>query len=194
MSQVWKAELRTDEGKGASRRLRRAGKIPAIIYGADKEPKSVSFADNFIARVLQDDTVYNTVLMIDVAGESESCIIKDMQRHPATGLVMHIDMQRANDDSIIIKRVPFAFEGSDAAPGVKSGGQMTFMQTDVEVKCLAKNLPPFISVDVSTMESGANLRLSDLSLPEELTIVALTHGNTDYDQAVVGISKIKAAS
>ncbi len=191
MSQTWRAELRTDEGKGASRRLRHAGKIPAIIYGADKEPKSVSFAANFISRVLQDDTVYNTVLNIDLLGNTESCIIKDMQRHPATGLVMHIDMQRANDDSVIIKRVPFEFEGVSSSPGVKSGGQMTFMQTDVEVRCLAKDLVASISVDVSKMESGSNLRLSELSLPEGLTIIALTHGNTDYDQAVVGVGKVK---
>lgn len=191
MSQTWRAELRTDEGKGASRRLRHAGKIPAIIYGADKEPKSVSFAANFISRVLQDDNVYNTVLNIDLLGNTESCIIKDMQRHPATGLVMHIDMQRANDDSVIIKRVPFKFEGVSSSPGVKSGGQMTFMQTDVEVRCLAKDLVASIAVDVSKMESGSNLRLSELSLPEGLTIIALTHGNTDYDQAVVGVGKVK---
>ncbi len=198
MSQVWVAELRTDEGKGASRRLRRTGKVPAIIYGANgginQEPKSVAFAVNFISRVLQDDAVYNTVLTVDVAGDSESCIIKDMQRHPATGAVMHIDMQRASANAIIVKRVPFNFEGESVAPGVKSGGQMTFMQTDVEVKCLAKDLPSSISIDVSKMESGSNLRLSELQLPEGLTVIALTHGNTDYDQAVVGISKAKAQS
>ena len=191
MSQVWKAQLRTDEGKGASRRLRHAGKVPAIIYGGNAESKSVSFEANFIARVLQDDIVYNSVLSIDAEGTTETCVIKDMQRHPATGLVMHIDMQRASENDTIIKRIPFEFEGTTTAPGVKAGALMSFMQTSVEIKCLAKDLPSQITVDVSNMEAGTNLRLSDLKLPEGVVITALSHGNSDYDQAVVGIGKSK---
>jgi len=191
MSQVWSAEIRKDEGKGASRRLRHANKIPAIIYGAGQKPKSVALALNFVKRMLMDEALYNSVLTLDVEGTNETCIIKDLQRHPATGEISHIDFQRTDDTAYIVKRVPFAFEGTDVAPGVKLGGLMSFMQTDVEIKCLAKNLPSAIKVDVSKMEAGSNMRLSELTMPEGVTIIALSHGNSDYDQSVVGISKVR---
>lgn len=196
MSEVWNAEIRTDEGKGASRRLRHAGKIPAIIYGGSKanKPTSISFAENFVTRVLQDDSIYNSILTINVDGAEEPCIIKDMQRHPATGMVSHIDLQRAKKNTKLIKRVPFDFVGAELAPGVKLGELMTFMQKDVEIRCLSQNLPASITIDVSKMVSGENMRLSDLTIPKGVEIIALTHGIADYDQAVVGIGKPRAAT
>lgn len=191
MSQVWTAELRTEEGKGASRRLRHAGKIPAIIYGGDKEAKSIALISNLTERALQDNDFYNTVLTIEGAGDAENCVIKDLQRHPATGFISHIDFQRASDTAYIVKRVPLAFSGKDVSPGVKMGGLMSFMQQSVEVRCLTKDLPTKIEVDVSNMEAGTNIRLSQLAMPEGVTLTALTHGSSDYDQAVVGIGKIK---
>ncbi|MDX1795592.1 MAG: 50S ribosomal protein L25/general stress protein Ctc [Hydrogenovibrio sp.] len=191
MSQVWTAELRTEEGKGASRRLRHAGKIPAIIYGGDKEAKSIALVSNLVERALQDNDYFNMVLTIEGAGDTESCVIKDLQRHPATGFISHIDFQRASDTAYIVKRVPLAFKGKEVSPGVKMGGLMSFMQQSVEVRCLTKDLPTKIEVDVSNMEAGTNLRLSQLDMPEGVTLTALTHGSSDYDQAVVGIGKIK---
>ncbi|MDG6774784.1 50S ribosomal protein L25/general stress protein Ctc [Thiomicrorhabdus sp. ZW0627] len=192
MSQNWTAEIRSEEGKGASRRLRRAGKVPAIIYGADKDAVSVAFAQNFVKHEFENRDVFNTVLTIDVnGGETETCVVKDVQRHPATGDVSHIDLQRASDNNQITKTVPFNFVGKASAPGVKMGGMMTILQPTVEIRCLAKNLPTAITVDVSTMEAGASLRLSELALPEGVVITALTHGNTDYDQSVVNITKPK---
>jgi len=192
MSQVWTAELRTEEGKGASRRLRHAGKVPAIIYGGDVDAKSIALKSNQIERALKlDADLYNTVLTLEGAGDAENCVIKDLQRHPATGFITHIDFQRASDKAVIIKRVPLKFKGKDASPGVKIGGLMSFMQTTVEVSCLAKDLPTAIEVDVSGLEAGTNLRLSQLALPKGVQLTALTHGNSDYDQAVVGISKVK---
>lgn len=193
MSLVWDAEVRSDEGKGASRRLRNTGKVPGIIYGAGKEPQSVAFASNFVTRVLKNADLFNTVLTVNVGGNTESCVIKDMQRHPASGDITHIDMQRTDDSSYIVKRVPFKFTGTSIAPGVKMGGLMSYMQTTVEIKALAKNLPAFIEVDVSKMEASTSLRLSQLAMPEGVSILALSHGNSDYDQAVVGIGKPKAA-
>lgn len=193
MSLLWNAEVRSDEGKGASRRLRNAGKIPGIIYGAGKEPKSVSFATNFVTRVLNNPDLFNTVLTVELAGVKESCVIKDMQRHPATGQISHIDMQRTDDTSYIIKRVPIKFVGAAVAPGVKMGGLMAYMQTSIEVKALAKDLPAVITVDVSKMEAQTSLRLSQLTMPEGVTILALTHDSSDYDQAVVGVGKSKTA-
>lgn len=193
MSLLWNAEVRSDEGKGASRRLRNTGKIPGIIYGAGKESKSVSFATNFVTRVLNNPDLYNTVLTVELAGVKESCVIKDMQRHPATGQISHIDMQRTDTTSYLTKRVPIKFVGSAVAPGVKTGGLMSYMQTSIVVKALAKDLPAVITVDVSNMEAQTSLRLSQLEMPAGVTILALTHDSSDYDQAVVGIGKSKTA-
>ena len=192
MSDVWTAEVRSAEGKGASRRLRQAGKVPGIIYGADKEAVSVTFDGNFVKKALNDIDVYNTVLSVDVkGGKKEKVIIKDMQRHPARSDVMHLDMQRVTDKSRVTKRVPIKFVGAAKAPGVKLGGLMTFFQKTVEVRCLAKDLPKAIEIDVSGMEAGANMRLSDLQLPKGVEVTALLHGSADYDQAVVGIGKVR---
>ena len=194
MSHTWTAEIRTEEGKGASRRLRHAEKVPAIIYGADKDAVSIAFDAKLIRHGFEDINMFNSILTIDVqGGTAEQCVVKDMQRHPATGNVMHIDLLRVNDDSLITKKVPFLFEGKSISAGVKAGGMMTFLQSTVEVRCSAKNLPTVITVDVSAMEAGTSLRLSELSLPEGVVITALTHGNTDYDQAVVTIGKAKRA-
>jgi large subunit ribosomal protein L25 len=192
MSQVWTAQARSTEGKGASRRLRQMGKVPGIIYGADKDAVSVTFEASFVKKMLENNEVYNKVLTVDVVGGSqERVIIKDMQRHPARSDVMHIDLQRVLDDSRVTKRIPLNFIGTTVAPGVKLGGLMTFFQKTVEVRCHAKNLPTVIDIDVSKMESGQSLRLSDLVMPEGVEVVALLHGSSDYDQAVVGIGKVR---
>ncbi|WP_321324801.1 50S ribosomal protein L25/general stress protein Ctc [Thiomicrorhabdus sp.] len=192
MSQNWTAEIRTEEGKGASRRLRNTGKVPAIIYGAGKDAVSVSFAQNFVKKALENNDNFNAVLTIDVkGGETESCVVKDLQRHPSTGDVSHIDLQRAGTDNKLTKKVPLNFVGQAKAPGVKLGGLMSFLQATVEVSCLAKDLPTKIDVDVSAMDAGTSLRLSQLVMPEGVILTALSHGNADYDQAVVNIGKPK---
>ena len=195
MSQnTWSAEIRTEEGKGASRRLRLAEKVPAIIYGADKEAVSVAFEGKLIRHAFENIDMFNTVLTIDVqGGQTETCIVKDMQRHPATNNVSHLDLQRVSNDSVITKKVPFKFEGRSKSPGVKAGGLMTFLQSTVEVRCTAKDLPTAIVVDVSAMQAGTSLRLSGLTLPTGVVITALTHGNMDYDQSVVSIGASKRA-
>ena len=192
MSQNWTAEIRTEEGKGASRRLRHAGKVPAIIYGAGKDAVSVAFAENFVKKAFENNDNFNSVLTIDVTGgTTESCVVKDIQRHPATGEVSHIDFQRAGADNKITKKVPLNFIGQEVAAGVKAGGLMSFLQATVEVSCLAKDLPTKLDVDVSSMEAGTSMRLSELALPAGVVITALSHGNADYDQSVVNIGKSK---
>jgi large subunit ribosomal protein L25 len=191
MSQVWTAELREDNGKGASRRLRHAGKIPAIIYGAGKDAKSISLASNLVEHALENADLYNTVLTVEGAGTKENCVIKDLQRHPATGLVSHIDFQRVGKTSVVIKTVPLEFTGQAVSPGVKAGGMMTFMQQTVEIKCQSRDLPTKITVDVSAMKDGESRRLSNLEVPKGVSITALSHGSSDYDQSVVAISKVK---
>lgn len=192
MSQNWTAKIRSEEGKGASRRLRKAGQVPAIIYGGDKAAVSVTFDGNFVAHVFDNKDMFNTVVTVDVTGgESEQVIVKDVQRHPATNMVAHMDLQRATDNRVVTKKVPLNFVGKAVAPGVKMGGLMSFLQPTIEVRCLAKDLPASISVDVSKMEAGQSMRLSELTMPEGVVITALTHNNTDYDQSVVNISKPK---
>jgi len=188
----WTAEIRTEEGKGASRRLRHAGKVPGIIYGGDKPAVSVAFDGNFMAHAFDNTDLFNTIITLDVnGGEQENVVVKDMQRHPATNAIAHIDLQRASDNKMLTKKVPLNFVGKASAPGVKVGGLMSFLQPSVEVRCLAKDLPASIAVDVSKMEAGSSLRLSELVMPEGVILTALTHGNTDYDQAVVNIGKPK---
>ncbi|WP_029406839.1 50S ribosomal protein L25/general stress protein Ctc [Thiomicrorhabdus sp. Milos-T2] len=192
MSQNWTAEIRTEEGKGASRRLRHAGKVPAIIYGAGQDAVSVSFAENFVKKAFENNDNFNSVLTIDVAGgTTESCVVKDIQRHPATGEVSHIDFQRASTDNLLTKKVPLNFVGEAVSPGVKAGGLISYLQATVEVSCLAKDLPTKLTVDVSSMQAGTSMRLSELALPEGVVITALSHGNADYDQSVVNIGKSK---
>ena len=192
MGSNWTAEIRNDAGKGASRRLRHAGKVPGIVYGGDKAAVSVAFDGNFIAHAFDNKDMFNTVIALDVTGgESETVVVKDMQRHPATNAVTHIDLQRAEGDAVVTKKVPLDFQGKNVAPGVKMGGLMSFLQPSVEVRCAANILPASIKVDVSKMEAGSSLRLSQLVMPEGVILTALTHGNTDYDQAVVNIGKPK---
>ncbi|NPA72343.1 MAG: 50S ribosomal protein L25 [Gammaproteobacteria bacterium] len=191
MSQTWTSEIRTDKGKGASRRLRHANLVPAVVYGAGKEAVSVSLAANFVKKALENDAIFNTVITLEVeGGTTETCVIKDMQRHPATGAAFHIDFQRAADN-FLVKKVPVEVVGGDVAPGVKAGGQLSLLQSSIEVKCIAANLPTIIQIDVSEMEAGTSLRLSQLNLPEGVVVTALAHGNSDYDQAVVNIGKAK---
>ncbi|VAW45864.1 LSU ribosomal protein L25p [hydrothermal vent metagenome] len=192
MSQNWTANIRTEEGKGASRRLRHANQVPAIIYGAGKKAVSVSLLSNFVKHAFENEALFNTVLTIDVeGGDTETCVVKDIQRHPATGDVFHIDFQRATDN-VLVKKIPFTFTGKDVSPGVKAGGMISFLQSTVEISCLAKDLPTEITVDVSQMEAGTSLRLSELVMPKGVAIRALAHGNSDYDQSVVNIGKAKA--
>lgn len=190
-NRTWNVEPRSDEGKGASRRLRHAGLVPAVVYGADKAPVSVTVSHNFLARAFEDDTVFNSPITLKGLAAEETVVIKAVQRHPAKAQILHVDLQRLDNSRMIYKRVPLNFTGADVAPGVKVGGVMTFFQVDVEVRCLPNVLPSIINVDVSTMEENSRIRLSDLVMPEGVYITALLHGSADYDQAVVGVSKSK---
>jgi large subunit ribosomal protein L25 len=190
-NRIWEVQPRTDEGKGASRRLRHAGKVPAIIYGAGKAPLSAVIDHNFLVHAFDDEAVFNSPITLKGLTEEETVVIKAVQRHPAKPIIMHLDLQRLEATRKIYKRIPLNFIGADVAPGVKAGGVMTFFQVDVEVRCLPQHLPSSIDVDVSGMGENTRLRLSDLSLPEGVEVTALLHGSADYDQAVVGLGKSK---
>ena len=187
------AELREDQGKGASRRLRHQGKVPAIIYGAGRPPRSLSFDQNKVLQQLDNESFYSSILNIKVNDKSQAAILKDLQRHPAKHMIMHMDFQRIVDDVEIRMNVPLHFIGEDIAPGVKTGGgSMSRLMNDVEISCLPKNLPEYIEVDVSELELDAMLSLTDIKLPKGVEIVALAQG-PENDQGIVSIHVIKAA-
>jgi large subunit ribosomal protein L25 len=185
------AELREDQGKGASRRLRHKGKVPAIIYGAGRPPRALVFDQNKVLQQLENESFYSSILNIKVNDKSQAAILKDLQRHPARQMIMHMDFQRIVDDVEIKMNVPLHFIGEEVAPGVKAGGgSVSHLMNDVEISCLPKHLPEYLDVDVSELELDAMLNLSDIKLPEGVEITALVQG-PENDQGIVSIHVIK---
>ncbi len=185
------ADIRKDQGKGASRRLRHEGKVPAIIYGAGRPPRALTFDHNKVLKQLENESFYSSVLNIKVGGKSQAAIVKDIQRHPAKRQVMHMDFQRIVEDEVIRMNVPIHFLGEDVAVGVKEGGgKVSHLMTDVEVVCLPKDLPEYLDIDVSELELDALLYMSDLQLPEGVEIPALAQGD-EANRPVVSIHVIK---
>lgn len=180
------AEPRSDTGKGASRRLRRAGKVPAIMYGGGKDPESLTLSHNEIIRNLEHEAFYSHILTIKVGGNETQAILRDLQRHPSKPSIMHIDLQRVSATEKLKTHAPLHFIGDDIAPGVKAGGLVSHDLTEALIECLPKDLPEFIEVDISGMQIGDALHLSDLKVPEGVALVELARGE-GHDLAVVSI-------
>jgi large subunit ribosomal protein L25 len=180
------AEKRELQGSANNRRLRRQGRVPAVIYGGGKDPVHVSLNHMRLLREMQEEAFYTTVLSIRVGSVSEAAVVKDVQRHPAKPQLLHLDFQRVVEDEELTLHVPIHFIGEAKAKGVKDqGGVIEHLITDVEVTCLPRHLPEFLELDISAMELNQMLHLSDIPLPEGVTVVALAH---DQDQPVVSIS------
>ena len=171
------AELREDKGKGASRRLRREGKIPAIIYGAGKEPLSIQVEQNIITNMSNKEEFYAHIINITIGDQVEKVVVKALQRHVYKPQIDHADFLRVDENQKLKARIPLHFLGDDKAPGVKKGGLLSHDLVDVEVSCLPKNLPEFIEVDVSALEVGDSVHLSDLQLAEGIELPELIKGN-----------------
>jgi large subunit ribosomal protein L25 len=185
------AEIREDQGKGASRRLRHQGMVPAIIYGAGRPPRALAFDHNRVIQQLDNESFYSSVLNIKVGEKSQAAILKDVQRHPSKAQIMHMDFQRIVEDEEIKMLVPIHFLGEDVAVGVKQGGgKVQHHMTEVEVVCLPRHLPEYLDLDVAELELDEMLKLSDIPLPEGVTIPALAQGE-EADRAVVSIHVIK---
>lgn len=185
------ADIREDQGKGASRRLRHQGKVPAIIYGAGRPPRALVFDHNRVIQQLDNESFYSSVLNIKVGEKSQAAILKDVQRHPAKPQVMHMDFQRIVEDQEIKMLVPIHFAGEDVAPGVKrGGGKVSHLITEIEVVCLPRHLPEYLEIDVSELELDEMLKLSDIPLPEGVSIPALAQGE-EANRGVVSIHVIK---
>jgi large subunit ribosomal protein L25 len=183
------AEFRDDQGKGASRRLRRQGKVPAIMYGGGRPPRALALDHNKVLQQLEHEAFYSSILTIQVGDVTQAAILKDVQRHPAKHQVMHLDFQRIIETEKIRIHVPLHFVGDTVAPGVKQGGSVSRLMTDVEVTCLPKDLPEYIEVDISNLGLDEMLHLSDIKVPEGVELVELAHG----DQPIVSIHVLKTA-
>ena len=187
------AKGREDTGKGASRRLRRlAGEIPAIVYGGKKAATQISLTHKDVAKALENEAFYSHIISLDVDGTSEDVIIKDIQRHPAKAVVMHMDFFRVSKTTKLQTRAPLHFINEEECVGVKlGGGLIAHSMTDIEISCLPKDLPEYIEVDMAEVELGQTVHLSDIKLPKGVESVALGHGE-DHDLPVAAVNKPKA--
>ena len=188
------AELRTDLGKGASRRLRRkASLVPAIIYGADKDPVSLSIPENVINKACENEAFFAHIIKLKFAGIDENAIIKDLQRHPQNGRIMHADFQRVQMDHEIHVDVPLHFLNEEECIGVKQdGGMVSHVMTSLQIACLPGDLPEYIEIDVAGLHLGDSLHMSELTLPSGVTIPELAHGE-DHDQVAVSVIATRAS-
>ncbi len=185
------ADVRSDLGKGASRRLRHANQVPAVLYGAHKEPAYLLLNHDEVLKRLQHESFYSHILTLKVNGQTERAVLKDLQRHPSQPRVIHMDFQRISETEKLRMHVPLHFTNANTAPGVKqSGGIVSHLLIDVEIVCLPKDLPEFIEVDLANLELGHAVHLSDLKLPEGVQLTALMH---DDDQPVASIHLPRAA-
>jgi len=188
------AEIREDQGKGASRRLRHEGKVPAIIYGAGRPPRQLTFDHNRVLQQLAQESFFSSILNIKVGNKSQAAIVKDVQRHPAKNKIMHLDFQRIVAGEKIRMNVPIHYLNAETAVGVKTGGgSVSQLMSDVEVSCFPKDLPEYFEVDIAELELDDMLHLSDIKLPDGVEIPELAQG-PEHDHPIVSIHVIKAAA
>ncbi len=185
------AEVRTDLGKGASRRLRHANKVPAILYGEGKESISLTLEHKNVLRAQLEEAFYSHVLTLNVDGKPVECLIKDMQRHPFKNIIMHLDFIRIDAKHAIHTNAPIHFLNEENV--VKLGATVAHHFTEIAISCLPKDLPEFVEIDLADLEVGQTLHLSDIKLPKGVTSDELAKGE-DHDQAVVTANAAKAQS
>jgi large subunit ribosomal protein L25 len=192
---VFDAELRANLGRGNARRLRQAGKVPAIIYGGGQDPVGLVLEHHKVIKSLENEAVYSHLLTINVGGKQETAILKDLQRHPAKPVVMHMDFQRVSAAEKIRVHVPLHFINQETSVGAKKGGVVTHNLVDVEIVCLPDRLPEFLEVDIAQVDVGESVHLSDLKVPEGVELVALLHGpEHDLPVAVIQPGRISESA
>ena len=187
------AEYREDTGKGSSRRLRHAGKVPAIIYGAGREPRALTFDHNELLKAAENEAFMSSVLKVQVGPNMRRTIIKDIQVHPSRRQIMHLDLQRIVEDEAIKMTVPLHYLNEETAPGTKAGGTVSKTLIEVEVSCLPKDLPEYLEVDLGEMELDAMLHMSDIKLPEGVTLTALAQ-DPPADEAICSLHVLRVAA
>lgn len=188
---ILNAELREDQGKGASRRLRHANQVPGIIYGAGEEAVAIKVNHNELFHHLENEAFYSHILTIKIGKKSEKGILKDLQRHPAKPILMHLDILRVKAGEKLKTNVPLHFINEEECVGVKAGGVISHLVTDLEIECLPKNLPEYIEVDMANVEKGHAIHLTELVLPKGVEMV--THGELDaaHDHPVASVNEPK---
>jgi len=185
------ADVREDAGKGASRRLRHAGMVPAIVYGGDKPPRNIQIEHRVVLALAKNEWFFSSVLDLTVGGETEKVLLRDWQKHPYKQQMMHMDFQRIRAGEKLHTSIPLHFIGQDKSPaGKTSGVVISHNVTEVEVACLPEKLPEYIEVDLSTIDQGDIIHLSELNLPEGVEIPALRHGG-EHDVPVVTVHAVK---
>jgi large subunit ribosomal protein L25 len=183
------AEFRETQGKGASRRLRHDGKVPAILYGGHTDARPLTLSHQKLLIMLDNERFYSTILSLRVGDQTQAAILKDVQRHPFKNAIVHVDFQRVEENEKIRISIPLHFTGAAVSPGVKSqGGIVSHMRNETEVSCLPKDLPEFIEVDISGLSLNESIHLSQLKVPEGVTLVELAKD----DVAVVAIHSPRA--
>ena len=190
MSDIYEltAETRIQAGKANSRRLRRLeNKVPAVVYGGDKNPEMIILDHNIFANALENEGFYSHILTLSIAGKKEKVVLKDLHRHPSRPKILHADFLRINPKTKLTMNVPLHFLNAETSPGVKNeAGVVSHLLSEVEIKCLPGDLPEYIEVDLGNLKLGDSIQLSELKLPKGVEIVALSHGN---DQPVANIHK-----
>ena len=186
-----KAQVRKDEGKGASRRLRHAAFVPAVVYGADQPPQSIQIEHNTILLAAKHEWFFSSVLDLNVDGSVQKVLVRDWQKHPYKLQMMHMDFLRINENEAVRVDVPLHFLNQEKSPAAKTSGVViSHNLTEVEVSCLPKDLPEFIELDLATLEPGDIVHLSELKLPANVEIAALSHGE-DHDIPVVSAVHVR---
>ncbi|HEY6896400.1 MAG TPA: 50S ribosomal protein L25/general stress protein Ctc [Rhodocyclaceae bacterium] len=185
------AKKRDLQGSSASRRLRREGRVPAIIYGGEAAPQQVDLDHNEIYHLLRKEAFHSSVLTMNVDGQKQMCLLRDVQRHAYKLQILHVDFQRVDATHKIHQKVPLHFVNADIAPGVKTeGGIVSHVMTEVDVKCLPGDLPAFIEVDLKDLSSGHSIHVSQLPLPKGVEVVH--HGEGDPVVATIMVKGGKA--
>ncbi|GHA91565.1 50S ribosomal protein L25/general stress protein Ctc [Modicisalibacter luteus] len=189
------ANVRHDLGKGASRRLRRANEqVAAIIYGGEKAPQPITIDKAAFYKAIEDEAFFSSLINIDVEGNTEQVIIRDLQRHPYKALVTHADFMRVDATHEMTLNVPLHVTGEENNQSVKDkSGVLHVLVNEVQISCLPKNLPEYLEVDVSGLEVGDTLHLTDLKLPTGVALVELTHGE-GHDTGVVSLTRPTVAT
>jgi large subunit ribosomal protein L25 len=192
MSITVNALVREDQGKGASRRLRKEEKVPSIIYGGTKKPLMISLNIHEITHLLEDENTFTSVLDLVVGKSKDSVVIKDIQRHPAKNTVFHVDFLRVDAKHALITTTPLHYIGMEENEALKLGNMLNQFVVSIEISCLPQDLPHGINVDVTNLELGEHLTLTDLILPEGVIITSLQHEDVEaHDQTICSVSEPK---
>ena len=190
---VFEAQVRSELGRGHSRRLRQVGKVPAALYGGGADPVGLVLDHNKVLKALENEATFSHILTLRFDGKEETAILKDLQRHPSRPIIMHMDFQRVSESQKIRVHVPIHFLNQETSVGAKKGGVVTHNLVDIEVSCLPMHLPEFIEVDMAKVDLGDSVHLSDIKLPPGVAIVELMHG-PDHDQIVAAIQAGRVAA